>query len=96
MSLPHTPADTLAGTSPTNPAASAAEKRTSVRWKLFALLLVLVTVLSLVPGLAILVAAIAIGVGLRRWRRTRDPEPPEEPSAEDEERLRRDLAGYEL
>lgn len=44
MSLPHTPADTLAGTSPTNPAASAAEKRTSVRWKLFALLLVLVTV----------------------------------------------------
>ena len=50
----------------------------------------------LVPGLAILLAAIAIAVGLRRWRRTRDPEPPAKPSAEDEERLRKDLAGYEL
>jgi cytochrome c-type biogenesis protein CcmH len=51
----------------------------------------------LVPGLAILVAAVAIGIGLTRWRRTREPEEPTAaPSAEDEERLRKDLAGYEL
>jgi cytochrome c-type biogenesis protein CcmH len=51
----------------------------------------------LVPGLAILVAAVAIGIGLTRWRRTREPEEPAAaPSGEDEERLRKDLAGYEL
>jgi cytochrome c-type biogenesis protein CcmH len=51
----------------------------------------------LVPGMAILFAAVAIGVGLTRWRRTREPEEPAvAPSAEDEERLRKDLAGYEL
>jgi cytochrome c-type biogenesis protein CcmH len=54
----------------------------------------------LVPGLGILFAAIAIAVGVTRWRRTKpatagggsDAEPP----AEDSERLDRDLARYDL
>jgi cytochrome c-type biogenesis protein CcmH len=50
----------------------------------------------IVPGLAILLAGVAIAVGLRRWRRTRGPEPVAAPSPEDKERLRKDLAGYEL
>jgi cytochrome c-type biogenesis protein CcmH/NrfF len=55
----------------------------------------------IVPGLAILVALAAIVVGLRRWKRagtTVDPEAAAElePRDEDEERLERDLARYEL
>jgi cytochrome c-type biogenesis protein CcmH/NrfF len=55
----------------------------------------------LVPGVAILCAAVAIFVGLRRWRRRGttsdegDPAAPE-PGSEDEQRLREDLARYEL
>jgi cytochrome c-type biogenesis protein CcmH len=56
----------------------------------------------LVPGAAILLAAIAIGIGLRRWRRAGgggDPPPgkagpPLDPS--DAERLDADLARYDL
>ena len=54
----------------------------------------------LVPGVAILIAAIAIFVALRRWRRAGgsaeppDDEPP--PAGEDEERLDADLARYDL
>jgi cytochrome c-type biogenesis protein CcmH len=59
----------------------------------------------LVPGVAILFAAGAIFVGLRRWRRTgttpngggsAGPEPPEPEDAEDTKRLDADLARYEL
>jgi cytochrome c-type biogenesis protein CcmH len=60
----------------------------------------------LVPGLGILIAAVAIGVGVRRWRRDGtgsdgqdggSGEPPEtKPDAEDTERLEQDLARYEL
>jgi cytochrome c-type biogenesis protein CcmH len=52
----------------------------------------------LVPGVAILVAASAIGVGLWRWRR-RDHGAEEEPEAidaADRERLSSDLARYDL
>jgi len=56
----------------------------------------------LVPGVAILIAAVAIALGLRRWRRTaRDGDgsppaggPPLDP--EDAERLDADLARYDL
>jgi cytochrome c-type biogenesis protein CcmH len=57
----------------------------------------------LVPGIALLIAAVAIFIGLRRWRREggdRDggsAEPPGEPlSDEDSERLDADLARYDL
>ena len=55
----------------------------------------------LVPGVAILCAAVAIFVGLRRWKRTGDTSngggsAVPEPESEDEERLREDLARYEL
>jgi len=55
----------------------------------------------LVPGVAILCAAVAIFVGLRRWKRTGDSSDgggsaAPEPEGEDEERLREDLARYEL
>ncbi len=55
----------------------------------------------IVPGLAILVALVAIVVGLRRWKRagtTVDPEASAElePRGEDKERLERDLGRYEL
>jgi cytochrome c-type biogenesis protein CcmH len=55
----------------------------------------------LVPGAAILIAAIAIGLGLRRWRRAGRGGPPAgedgaplDPS--DAERLDADLARYDL
>jgi cytochrome c-type biogenesis protein CcmH len=54
----------------------------------------------LVPGAAIVVAAIAIAIGLRRWRRAGrgggppKPGPPLDPS--DAERLDADLARYDL
>ncbi len=57
----------------------------------------------IVPGAAILLAAIAIAIGLRRWRRAGDgaasppssgEEPPLDPS--DAERLDADLARYDL
>jgi cytochrome c-type biogenesis protein CcmH/NrfF len=59
----------------------------------------------LVPGLAILAAAVGIGVGLRRWRRTgrggpdggsAGPRDDDRLSDEDTERLNADLARYEL
>ena len=53
----------------------------------------------LVPGAAILLAAVAIFIGLRRWRRRPGPDDAERqapPSAGDEERLDADLARYEL
>jgi cytochrome c-type biogenesis protein CcmH/NrfF len=52
----------------------------------------------LVPGIAILVAAVAILIGLRRWRRAgHDPEdpPPEALGEEDAQRLEADLARYD-
>ena len=55
----------------------------------------------LVPGLAILAAAIGIGLGLRRWRKAggggSSPEPGDdiELSAEDTKRLDADLARYD-
>jgi cytochrome c-type biogenesis protein CcmH len=56
----------------------------------------------IVPGAAVLLAAIAIGLALRRWRRSGSPDPPgadggEPPlSPADSERLDADLARYEL
>jgi cytochrome c-type biogenesis protein CcmH len=57
----------------------------------------------LVPGLAILLAAIAIAIGLRRWRRAGRARAAAEPqgeaaplSEEDKERLDADLARYDL
>ena len=54
-----------------------------------------------VPGAAFVIAALAIGIGLRRWRRAADPEGPpggddraDDPS--DAERLDSDLARYDL
>ena len=47
----------------------------------------------LVPGIAILIGAVAIAVGLRRWRRAGRSA---EPDADDEQRLESDLARYEL
>jgi cytochrome c-type biogenesis protein CcmH len=55
----------------------------------------------LVPLIAFLAAAVALGAGIRRWRR--NPPPPGPPSAnggrldrEDAERLEADLARYDL
>ncbi|MEK6252272.1 MAG: cytochrome c-type biogenesis protein CcmH [Actinomycetota bacterium] len=54
----------------------------------------------LVPIIAALLAATALGIGVRRWRRSAQPEEPEpEPAAprgEDAERLESDLARYDL
>ena len=55
----------------------------------------------LVPGLAVVVAAIAIFVGLRRWRRETDEREEAAPkpkalSDEDSKRLDADLGKYEL
>jgi cytochrome c-type biogenesis protein CcmH len=60
----------------------------------------------LVPGVVLLIAAVGIGVGVSRWRRSGagdeiggpengSAEPPA-PDAEDSERLDEDLARYEL
>ena len=52
----------------------------------------------LVPGIAILVAAVAILVGLRRWRRAGpgpDDPPPPPLDEKDAQRLEADLARYE-
>src|SRR5215212_7867009 len=54
----------------------------------------------IVPGLAILVAAIAIAVGLRRWRRAgrsheEDAEPEEALDPAERERLDSDIARYD-
>ena len=57
----------------------------------------------LVPGVAVVAAAVAILVGLRRWRRAGvngpggdDGRPSDSASAEEEKRLDEDLARYEL
>ena len=55
----------------------------------------------LVPGVAIVLAGIAIFVGLRRWRRRGDDSgddgpPTRGPRGPDDERLDQDLARYEL
>ncbi len=55
----------------------------------------------LVPGIAILIGAVAIAIGLRRWRRAgrsaaADDEDEPAPAADDEKRLESDLARYEL
>jgi hypothetical protein len=54
-----------------------------------------------VPGAAIVVAGVAIFLGLRRWRRGGGGGPGEPPAgealdAEDAKRLESDLARYEL
>jgi len=52
----------------------------------------------LVPILAALVAATALILGVRRWRRSSPPDEPEAeaPRGEDAERLESDLARYDL
>jgi cytochrome c-type biogenesis protein CcmH len=51
----------------------------------------------IVPAGGILVAALAVFVGLRRWRRRpEEPVSPREPDSDDSERLRSDLARYDL
>jgi len=54
----------------------------------------------LVPGAAMIAAAVAIFIGLRRWRRQGpgdDPQPAAAaPQGEDAERLEKDLARYDL
>ncbi len=54
----------------------------------------------LVPGVAILLAAIAIAIGLRRWRRAgrarEAAATPESRSTSERERLDTDLARYDL
>jgi cytochrome c-type biogenesis protein CcmH len=53
----------------------------------------------LVPAAAILLAGVAIVLGLRRWRRDRDSGRDEDSAAidpEDDERLNEDLARYDL
>jgi cytochrome c-type biogenesis protein CcmH len=53
-----------------------------------------------VPGAGLLIAAAALGIGIRRWRRepapTADPELADSPAPEDERRLKTDLGRYEL
>ena len=52
-----------------------------------------------VPGLALLLAAVAIFLALRAWRRNRDSSPPDAggpPDAAASERLDADLARYDL
>jgi hypothetical protein len=51
----------------------------------------------IIPAAGILLAALAVLVGLRRWRRRpAGPAPPREPDSADSERLRSDLARYDL
>ncbi len=51
----------------------------------------------IVPAGGILIAALAVFVGLRRWRRRPDePGRPPEPDSADSERLRSDLTRYDL
>jgi len=56
----------------------------------------------LVPAIAFVVAAVALAVGVRRWRRAGSGPPDDEepaataPSGEDAERLEADLARYDL
>ncbi|HEX2436268.1 MAG TPA: cytochrome c-type biogenesis protein CcmH [Solirubrobacterales bacterium] len=54
----------------------------------------------LVPGAGLLLAALALAIGVRRWRRRPGAEPGDddaaEPDADDSERLRSDLARYDL
>ena len=52
----------------------------------------------IVPGLAIVLAAIAIAIGLRRWRKSgRDrPQAPGSEDSADSDRLDADLARYDL
>ena len=54
----------------------------------------------LVPAGGLVVAAVALGFGVRRWRRRPTAPPdggePAEPDAADSERLRSDLARYDL
>lgn len=54
----------------------------------------------LVPAIAFLVAAVALAIGVRRWRRTDRASPERAPDAgphrEDEKRLDEDLARYDL
>ncbi len=52
----------------------------------------------LVPAAAVLLAMVALGFGLVRWRRRPDPRPTPEPelSAADSARLDQDLSRYDL
>ena len=53
----------------------------------------------LVPGAAIVIAAVAIAIGLRRWRRRGDAEPPDTGpavTADESKRIDEDLARYRL
>jgi cytochrome c-type biogenesis protein CcmH len=54
----------------------------------------------LVPAIAFLIAAVALSVGVRRWRRAADSSgsaaKPDGPQGEDAERLDADLARYDL
>ena len=52
----------------------------------------------LVPAGAVLLAGVALGFGLVRWRRAPDPRPVPEPelSAADSARLDQDLSRYDL
>jgi cytochrome c-type biogenesis protein CcmH len=56
----------------------------------------------LVPAIAFVVAAVALAVGVRRWRRASPPTEAGDiasgvpPSGEDADRLERDLARYDL
>ncbi len=50
----------------------------------------------LVPGAAIIIAAIAIAVGVWRWRRTQPAHPAGDLDPSESDRLNDDLARYEL
>ena len=50
----------------------------------------------LLPGIALLTVAGAIGIGVRRWRTGEAPSPPASCEAADSERLDKDLARYDL
>jgi cytochrome c-type biogenesis protein CcmH/NrfF len=53
----------------------------------------------LVPAIAFCAAAVALALGVRRWRRSPEPpdgEPRPQPSEEDAERLEADIARYDL